>query len=133
MAQNLALEIKVINRYVSKDKRDRYVQFVVSAKNRKKFIADLHHGQFLQAGTFTRVTGIEEDVIRQALTRLGLPSTCYLISDNARLDTHTLELGEALRAVVGGGLGTLLVFGDADLVYAELEGFGNRFISKPGK
>jgi hypothetical protein len=28
------------------------------------------------------------------------------------------------------GRGTLLVFDDADLLYVELEGFNNRFISK---
>lgn len=130
MAQNLELEVKVINRFVTESKRDRYLQFVTSAKNRKKWIADLHHGQFLQEEAFEAVTGIEEAVIQKVLTQLRIPSTCYVISDNARLDTQTFELNEVLREVVGWGLGTLLVFGDAALVYVELEGFNNRFISK---
>jgi hypothetical protein len=132
MAQNIELENKVIKRFLTKSKRDRYLQLVTSTKNRKKFIKDLHSGQFFLASALERVTGIEEKVIEQALIQQSITSsTCYVISENAALDTQMLPLREALRTVVGWGAGTILVFGDADLIFVELDGLRNRYISKP--
>jgi hypothetical protein len=132
MPQILELERQVITRFFDNSKRERYLQFVASSKNRKKLIADLASGQFFQANALERVTGIEEDVIQQALRQQGiLSSNCYLISDNATLDTQTLPLLEALRKVVGWGAATILVFGEAELIFVELEGLRNRYISRP--
>lgn len=132
MAQNIALETKVIKRFLAKSKRERYLQFVTSTKNRKKFIKDLHSGQFFLVGALECVTGIETHVIQQALAQQRIPSdTCYAISENAAIDTQTLPLAEALRTVVGWGATTILVFGDADLIFVELDGLRNRYISKP--
>jgi hypothetical protein len=132
MAQNLELEQKVITRFFEKSKQDRYLQFVSSPKNRKKFIADLHSGQFFRADALARVTDIEEHVIQRALSQQGIPSrACYVISENTALDTQTLLLTEVLRKVVGWGAGTILVFGEADLIFVELDGLRNRYISKP--
>jgi hypothetical protein len=60
MPQNLEVEGQVITRFFETSKRDRYLQFVSSPKNRKKLIADLHSGQFFQANALERVSGIEE-------------------------------------------------------------------------
>jgi hypothetical protein len=132
MAQDFDLEAKVVSRFVVKAKRDRYLSFVTSPRNRSKLLADLHSATvFLKMEAFEQVMGLEEEVIRQALQRQGLStSTCYVISDNKRLDTHVLPLPEALRAVIGWGLGTLLVFGDAQVVYFEGEGKNVRYISR---
>ncbi|TGD78423.1 hypothetical protein [Hymenobacter wooponensis] len=133
MGQNLALEIKVIQRFINKAKQDRYIQFVSSPRNRRKFIADLSHSGFLKEETFEIVNGIEEQVIRQALQRHSVTaSTCYVISDNPRIDAQILEISEAIRVTVGRGLGTLLVFGDAALVYYESETMNIRYISTAG-
>jgi hypothetical protein len=126
MAPKIELERKVIKRSVTKSKRDRYLQFVTSTKNRQKFMADLYSGQFFLQGV------LEEQVIRQALIHQDTTTgTCYVISENTALDTQTLTLPEALRTVVGWSAGTILVFGDADLVFVELNGLRNRYISKP--
>jgi hypothetical protein len=131
MPQKLDLERQVITRFLTPSKRDRYLHFVRSPKNRKKFVAELHSGHFFLAGVLEQVTGIEEQVIRQALSQCGLASTtCYLISENAVLNTQTLPLREALRKVVGWGAATILVFGEAELIFVELEGLRNRYISK---
>ena len=131
MPQNLALEVKVINRFSAKHKRERYLQFVTSTKNRKKFIADLHGGSFYEESMLERVTGIEEDAICQALKQLGIATrSCYVISENTSIDTLTLELEDVLPKVVGWGAGTMLVFGEADLIFVELDGLKNRFIAQ---
>jgi hypothetical protein len=131
MPQNLELERQVITRFFEKSKRDRYLHFVTSPKNRKKLLADLHSGQVFRGNTLERVTGIEEQVIQQALSQQGITShTCYVISENVALDTQTFLLPEALRQVVGWGAGTILVFGEAEVIFVELDGLRNRYISK---
>jgi len=130
MPQNLALEIKVVNRFSTKSKRERYLQFVTSPNNRKKFIADLHGGSFYQESMLERVTGSEKEAICQALKRLGIATrSCYVISENNSIDTLTIDLDDVLPQVVGWGAGTMLVFGDAAFIFVELDGFKNRFIA----
>ncbi|WP_426060970.1 hypothetical protein [Hymenobacter sp. B1770] len=130
MPQNLALEVKVINRFSAKNKRERYLQFVTSAKNRKRFIADLHGGSFYEQRMLERVTGGDEYSICQALKQLGIAShTCYVISENISIDTLTLDLNDVLPNV-GWGTGIMLVFGDADCIFVELDGLKNRFIAQ---
>jgi hypothetical protein len=132
MAQNADLESTVIQRFIVKSKQDRYLQFVNSPKNRKKLIANLVHFRDLEEDAFDLVTGIEEDVVRQALTQQGISaSTCYVISENARIDTLTLGLSEAMRETIGQQMGTFLVFGNADALYYESETMKIRYISKP--
>jgi hypothetical protein len=71
-------------------------------------------------------------VIQQALSQCGLvTTTCCVISENAALDTRTLLLAETLRKVVGWGASTILVFGEAELIFVELDGLRNRYLSKP--
>jgi hypothetical protein len=60
-----------------------------------------------------------------------LTQAYYVIGENAAIDTQTLALNDALRQVVGWGAGTSLVFGDADLIFVELDGLRNRYMSKP--
>ena len=69
MAQNADLESKVIQRFIVKGKQDRYLQFVNSPKDRKKLIANLAHFHDLEQDAFTLVTGIEEEMVRQALAQ----------------------------------------------------------------
>ena len=132
MAQNADLESKVIQRFIVKGKQDRYLQFVNSPKNRKKLIANLAHFRDLEQDAFKLVTGIEEEVVRQALAQQGISArTCYVISENSRIDTLTLGLSEAMRETVGYQMGTMLVLGNADALYYESETMKIRYISKP--
>ena len=134
MTQNADLEIKVIRRFVAKAKQDRYIQFVSSPKNRQKFINDLSHFNFFQWDLFEAVNGIEEQIIRQALQKDGVDEkTCYVISENSDIDAKTLNTKEAISETVGTGMGTILVFGDADMIYFESETMNTRFISKKVK
>jgi hypothetical protein len=134
MTQNADLEIKVIKKFVDKAKQDRYIQFVSSTKNRHKFISDLSHFNFFKWDLFNAVKGNEEQAILQALQKNDVASqTCYVISENADIDTKTLDTKEAINETVGYGMGTILVFGGADMVYFESETMKTRFISKKVK
>jgi len=129
---NLDIETKVIERFVIKTKRDRYLTFIKNTKTREKFISDLHHMIFLQTDLFDKVEGNEYDVIKARIKSLIL-NDCYLISDSSQLDKKRLDIDTALRETIGSGCGTIIVFGDAEIIYSEAEGFNNRWISKPTK
>jgi hypothetical protein len=131
MTQNADLEIKVIKKFVDKAKQDRYIQFVSSTKNRHKFINDLSHFNFFQWDLFEAVKGNEQQAIIEALQKNFIADkTCYVISENTIIDTKTLEVKEAISETVGYGMGTILVLGDADMIYFESETMNTRYISK---
>jgi hypothetical protein len=131
MTQNPDLEIKVIKKFVDKAKQDRYIQFVSSSKNRHKFISDLSHFNFFKWDLFEAVKGNEEQAIIQALQKNAVADkTCYVISENITIDTKTLDTKKAISETVGYGMGTILVFGDADMIYYESETMNTRYISK---
>jgi hypothetical protein len=131
MTQNADLEIKVIRKFVEKAKQHRYIQFVSSTKNRSKFIKDLPHFNFFNWDLFDAVKGNEEQIILKALQRNGVAyKTCYVISENANIDAKTLDTKVAISETVGSGMGAILVFGDADMIYFESEEMNGRFISK---
>ena len=131
MAYNANLEAEVIRRFVVESKRDRYLGFIAHPKNRQKFINDLHHMHFLQRELFDRIAGSEYDVIEQRLRALPHINTCYVISEASSIDGQNIPIAVALPRVIGADMGSLLVFGNAEVVYAEAEGLNLRWISKP--
>jgi hypothetical protein len=56
--------------------------------------------------------------------------TCYVISENRNIDTKTMDIKDAIKETVGYGMGTILVFGEADMVLFEGEEINTRYISK---
>lgn len=133
MTSDINIETKVIQRFVIKPKRDRYLGFINNMKTREKFINDLHHMNFLQQDLFDKVEGNEREFIKHRLSFLGNIKDCYVISENNRIDKKRLDIDTALTKVIGADQGTLLVFGDAEILYSEAEGFNNRLISRPTK
>jgi len=54
---------------------------------------------------------------------------CYIISENKQIDRQIMDAESALIETIGYGMGTILVFGDAEIVYYEGEERGDRWIS----
>jgi hypothetical protein len=131
MTNNIDIESKVIERFLIKSKQNRYLTFIKNEKTRLKFINDLSHINFLRKDLFDKVEGNEYDFIKQRIKLLGNLKDCYVISENQRIDKKQLDIDIALRETIGADQGTLLVFGDAEILYSEAEGLNNRWISKP--
>ena len=126
---NQRLEIKVIQKFVAKDKQSRYIQFVSSEKNRAKFIIELPHFNHFRWELLEEVHKEEAQEIQKRLKALNIKGTeCYVISENRDIDQQTLFFDKALAEI--GGMATILVFGDAEMIYFEGEPPKNRFISK---
>jgi len=127
---NTDLEIKVIERFVVKTKRDRYLTFIKNTKTRDKFLKELSHFKDLRQDLFEELKSDERKKIKEKLNRLRNIKDCYLISENSKLDSNRLDIETALNEIIGHGMGTLIVFGDAEIVYYEGEGPSDRYISK---
>jgi hypothetical protein len=125
---DIDLETKVIQRFIVSPKQERYLSFIQKEKTRDKFVKELAHFSS-QLKDFEEIKGNEWKVIEVALANLGNPSDCYIISESSKFDGKRMQIDEALK-VIGNGMGSLLVFGDAEQVYYEGEGPSDRWISK---
>jgi hypothetical protein len=123
-----ALEMLTVNRYFQKDKAKRFVDFILSGKNRPKFTSALAHLKDLQYSKFKKVGSGEKELILKMITEQKL-SKCYVISENKNIDRQFMEPERALTATIGYGMGTLLVFGDSELIYYEGEERNDRWVS----
>jgi hypothetical protein len=124
------IEKKVIERFIVKTKRERYLAFIENDKTRGKFISELAHFRDFIQEQFDEISGDEKKVIMDRIKGLGNIKECYLISENSELDRKRLDIDTALSKTIGYGMGTLIVFGDAEIVFYEAEGPSDRWISK---
>jgi hypothetical protein len=124
------LEIKVIERFVIKPKRDRYLTFIKNNKTRDKFLKELAHFKGLRQDLFEELKSDERKKIMEKLNRLRNIKDCYIISENSKLDNKRLDIETALNEIIGHGMGTIVVFGNVEIVYYEGEGPSERYISK---
>lgn len=122
------LEILTVRKYTQKEKSDRYAGFVSDPRSRSKFIANLAHLKDLDFRKFRKLDSNEADQVRE-MARMAEFNTCYVISENKRIDGRFLDVEKAIHETIGYGMGTLLVFGSAEVVYYEGEEVGDRWIS----
>jgi hypothetical protein len=117
MINNIDIESKVIERYIIKTKRDRYLALIKKDKTREKFISELYHADFFQEDLFDKLGNIKD---------------CYVISTNPKVDRKVLDIETVLKDAISiwADEGTLIVFGDAEIIYREAEGPNKKWISK---
>lgn len=131
MRYNHQLEDKVINKFFIKEKRGRIKSFLKDPKRRGDFTFTLAHCQDLRFEKFMEISGGNEEVkIMEYISKLGKIKTCYLISEDENLDGKVFEINKALSETIGNGFGSLLIFGDAEIVFFEGESPKDRWISK---
>ncbi|HTA61407.1 MAG TPA: hypothetical protein VK835_03085 [Bacteroidia bacterium] len=128
---DFAIETKVINKFVTKNKQERYLGFIQADKTRSKFIDELSHGQTFEDKLFQVIEGLETDIIKAAFKKLGVKD-CYIISENKAIDGQRLGIQETLNNALSpwSDTFTLIVFGDAQIIYREHDGLKNKWISK---
>lgn len=134
MQPNIELETKVIEKFVEKNKRERYISFVSSIKNRNKFIKDLPHFDSFIWEKLDKIHGDTNKIISEINARIKLlkklHSKCYIISEDDDLDGTLWDMETLLNSgKLYNGFATILVFGNADLIYFHDESV-DQYISK---
>ena len=123
-------EQALIEKFVIKQKRDRYLTLLATDKNRKKFTKELYHFNDFNWNLFHEISGNE--IVREILTNKIKNkkniSACYIISADTNYDKKEMSVEEAIANVLGIE-GTILIFGNAEIIYYEGEPPKRRYIS----
>jgi hypothetical protein len=130
MNSNVELEILLIDRFFLKHKAERYKAFVAKPDTRRKFIAALPHLRDLDYTKFFKIESDPESHLLEIAKRLKL-DICYVISENRSIDGQYVDIQKFVKSVIGYGMGTFLIFGQAIAVYYEGEDMNDRWITKP--
>lgn len=78
MDNNLTLELKVIEKFVHKNKQERYKQFVTAEKTRSKFLKDLPHFKYFENEKFMKVERNEMAIILERLKEIKHASSTVM-------------------------------------------------------
>lgn len=127
-------EQATVKAFVVSGRQERFLSFLSSQKNRRKFTRELAHFRWfdqtfattLQWKVDTRLTlserhaqGIEN--VCRLLRSKGAGKNCWAISEDQAVDGQELQLEAALEQVVGRGMGTILSCIAGKLAYFEGE------------
>ena len=124
------LDQLLIEKFIVKGKRERYLNFLSNEKRRNEFTGELYHFNNFKWELFREIKGNENEaeIIAELVKKKKLTPTCYVISVNSKFDGKQFSLTEAIEEILGTEA-TLIIFGDADIVYYEGEPPFNRFIT----
>ena len=123
-------EEALIKKFVIKEKQDRYLTFLANDKNRKKFTKELFHFNDFNWNLFHEISGNEivSEMITNKIKSKKNISTCYIISADTNYDKKEMSVEEAITNALGIE-GTILIFGNAEIIYYEGEPPNQRYIS----
>lgn len=121
----------VISAFIGKEKRDRYLGYL-TPKRRGKLRDLLAHGTAGHLDAASKKAILPKDQnpegILAILTARGAPASCHVISVDSSIDGREMPLSEALEAVIGYGMGTIISCVPGRLAYFEGEGMNVRFL-----
>lgn len=124
------IEQLFIKKFVIKNKQERFLNFLGNKKTRIKFTNELYHFKYLVGSLIREIKGNESEaaaILSKIQDKKDIVS-CYVISVNSKFDGKLLSINEAIENLVGEE-GSILVFGDAEVIYYEGEAPGRRYIS----
>jgi hypothetical protein len=123
-------EERLIRAFVVRSKQERLIELLAKPKRRRDILMTLLHFHDLDPRFAVHVPSAQQSSseILKLLRARGAPADCYIVSEKRDLDGQTLALEEALDAVVGRGMGTLLSCIPGRLGYFEGEVPGRRYV-----
>ena len=123
-------ETSFIKNFISQRQQDRLLGFISNASKRNKFLEYLPHKiEFdKNRNKIIDVSKKDADEIYKIIKEIVNIDTCYVISENPRLDKQELNILYALKEVVGYGMGTILSIVLGKIIYYEAEEMSVRFL-----
>lgn len=124
-------ELLLINSFVIKERRERYINLIATEKGREKFKNYISHFKDLNGRYCTAVPYLEScSQLHNILKSEGGGDVCYVISENSKYDMSCLSLKDATTQLFSSGISFFLSCIPGKLVYYEGEEFNQRFILK---
>jgi len=120
----------VIRAFVAPERQERLLALLGGVRGRAKLRASLAHFDALDPRYAAPIPAGEhsQDAIARLLRQHGAPATCVLLAEDDALDGQTLALEEALRQVVGRGMGAFVSCVPGQLGYFEGEEPHERYL-----
>lgn len=121
-------QTETIAAFVVKQKKDRYIEQLSSAKKRKQFVTNLAHFSDFDLRFVVKIPPSSQNPaeIEALLRKRGAPNICSAISEISEIDNTHISLIDALKRIVGYEMGTILCCIPGRLAYFENE--DDRFI-----
>jgi hypothetical protein len=118
------IEEAFVNNFVQKSRRERANFELGSESRRGRFLDRLCHdfaGVF-EARYLQPLPKPEDGVsLRKLLEKSGAKNTCHVISCNDAVDGKQIPVGDAIQAVMGYGLPSIIICAPESLAYFEAE------------
>ena len=112
------------------ERRSRFRSLLTSQRGRDRLKRELAHFHKLDPRYAHRIPGNQHrpEQIERLLLSKGAPATCRAFSEDPGIDQRVMALGDALKRIVGYGMGTFLSCIPGKLAYFEGEEMGERYI-----
>ena len=114
-----------VKTFICEEKRERYLGFIASPKNRVKFLKDFYHNLLpaICCSQMERVPNRDQrvDLVAQKLKEKGSTAEVYLVSPNDQLDQRWISLEEAITVMFGDGMGSLACCLKGELAFFHSE------------
>jgi hypothetical protein len=114
----------LIKAFVAPERRERYLFLARTPKRRTELTNRLAHWRDFdsrRAVTVPADAQASAAAVAQFLQVRGAPGACYVLSESREIDGRVMPLADALAAVVGRGVGTVLSCLPGRLAYYESE------------
>ena len=120
----------LIEAFVVSERRERYLFLARTPKRRTELTNRLAHWRDFdtrRAATLPSEAQVSPTAVAHFLQAHGAPRECYVLSESHEIDGRLMPLAEALAALVGRGMGTVLSCIPGRLAYYESEE-GDRYV-----
>ncbi len=120
----------VILSFFRPERRERFLTFARSAKNRSKLRARLAHCDDLDPKYRVPIPAAAHNAaaVEHLLRKAGAGERCFLIAEAVELDGKELPLADALLAIVGSGSAAIVSCIPGTLAFYEGEDAHNRYL-----
>ena len=116
-------ERALVSSFIIPERQSRYLELLEKPKRRKDITRSLAHFKHLDPRYIVPIAPREQHVpeILRLLKTKGAPENCYALSEDDELDGKEVSLADALKEIVGRGIGTFLSCVPGKLAYFEDE------------
>jgi hypothetical protein len=123
MANPVNHEEAFVKAFIPNQRQERFLGIIASRKKRAKLLTELAHFNALNPKFMVEIPSNQRrgSALVELLKAKGAGPTCYVMSENTKLDGREMELEAALKETVGYQMGTLISCVPGRLAYFEDE------------
>ncbi len=116
-------EEQLIRAFILPQRQSRYLELLPNPRRRRDVLKELAHFKHLDLRWALAIppNSTRPITIMKLLQSKGAPARCWVTSESSKLDTKEMDLLEALKEVVGYGMGTFPSCLPGQLAYFEDE------------